>query len=320
MPSWNAPFRSRIISGHHHHHPVLPPRLRAHFAHVPRFCQFSRRARAAKSADRQEAECRGFRDDSRETKASEGRQPRRMPLLSQERALLRASSETSGLARSMIPPSFPLSRRNPRVTREAWEADAGWSARMPRQASRASATCRPSSSGRDLALTVTQTFDCLQRPAEHNITYSRACEDFVRAAILAYEVGLSHSILMEEMRKNDGDRSPQGREASDQDVGKVVEDFDGLTECGLVWLTLSRVPTKRWSTAEAVDKDFRKRWIGFVNLIVNAYFVKRMAWFPIDRLQLEQQVSCNEVDPPSIVAERARIVFTTLRFIAPQGY
>ena len=28
-------------------------------------------------------------------------------------------------------------------------------------------------------------------------------------------------------------------------------------------------------------------WRGFVSLILSAYFEKRMAWYPVDRLQLE---------------------------------
>ena len=28
-------------------------------------------------------------------------------------------------------------------------------------------------------------------------------------------------------------------------------------------------------------------WKGFVSLILAAYFEKRMAWFPVDRLQME---------------------------------
>ena len=28
-------------------------------------------------------------------------------------------------------------------------------------------------------------------------------------------------------------------------------------------------------------------WQGFVSLILAAYFEKRMAWFPVDRLQME---------------------------------
>ena len=69
-----------------------------------------------------------------------------------------------------------------------------------------------------------------------------------------------------------------------------------------------------------MDEAFEGRWQGFVKLIVTAYFAKRMAWYPLDKLRLEQLVNGLPADPPDIVAERARIVFTTLRFIAPQGY
>ena len=168
-----------------------------------------------------------------------------------------------------------------------------------------------SSSGRELALSVTRTFDTLQNPAVHNVTYSGALDEFVRAAILAYECGCSHEVLRQSFAVEGGKLKGNGEEG-----------FEGYTEVGLIWLSirLSRVPDKRWSTGGAVDKEFEKRWLGFVKLIANAYFGKRMAWYPIDKLQLEQVVSCEKVDPPDIVAERARLVFTTLRFMNFQGY
>ena len=57
---------------------------------------------------------------------------------------------------------------------------------------------------------------------------------------------------------------------------------------GLVWMTLERVPSahgkrKRWSETDAVDHLFAERWKGFVQLICNAYFSKRMVWYPLDR-------------------------------------
>ena len=127
---------------------------------------------------------------------------------------------------------------------------------------------------------------------------------------------------MEELQKRE-DFEGMRKDTSSEGEERVAEDFEGLTEVGLVWLALTNTNEymrvkKRWSTTEAVSKDFEHRWSGFVKLITNAYFVKRMAWFPLDRLQLEQMASCSKADSPSIVAERARIVFTTLRLIAPQ--
>ncbi|QDZ22912.1 hypothetical protein HOP50_09g54610 [Chloropicon primus] len=210
-------------------------------------------------------------------------------------------------------------------SRRVWSSSAKGSAAVLgagggtlRENVKASSFCRrniscksASSSGRDLALSVTRTFDTLQNPAVHNVTYSGALNEFVRAAILAYECGCSHEVLRQAFAV-EGGKLEGGGEGG----------FEGYTEVGLVWLSirLSRVPDKRWSTGGAVDKEFEKRWLGFVKLIANAYFGKRMAWYPIDKLQLEQVVSCEKVDPPDIVAERARLVFTTLRFMNFQGY
>jgi hypothetical protein len=160
---------------------------------------------------------------------------------------------------------------------------------------------------------VTCSFDKLQNPARNNIRYSSALEEFVSAAVLAYECGCSHEMLVEELSRD--------RKGTIQ--GEGVEHYEGLTEVGLVFLVMkTNTKGKRWSTAAAgtaaVSQEFEKRWLGFVKLISNAYFLKRMAWFPLDRLKLEQMASCGKVDPTEIVAERARIVFTALQMIAPQ--
>jgi hypothetical protein len=36
-------------------------------------------------------------------------------------------------------------------------------------------------------------------------------------------------------------------------------------------------------------------WKGFVSLILGAYFEKRMAWFPVDRLQMEVSAMTGEM-------------------------
>ncbi len=57
----------------------------------------------------------------------------------------------------------------------------------------------------------------------------------------------------------------------------------------------------------------------FFLFLVSSHFSLRLArWFPIEKLQLEQSLSLGKADPPAIVAERARIVFTTLQMVAPQ--
>ena len=61
----------------------------------------------------------------------------------------------------------------------------------------------------------------------------------------------------------------------------------------------------------------RAQWQGFVALITHAYFEKRMASFPIDRLQLELRVS-GRIERDDTVAEWSRVVYETLNHVAPQ--
>lgn len=53
-------------------------------------------------------------------------------------------------------------------------------------------------------------------------------------------------------------------------------------------------------------------------MIVDGWFEKRWAWYPINRLQMELSVATGRVERPSVVAEMARIVYTTLEAVAPQ--
>eukprot|EP00213_Chloropicon_mariensis_P003964 CAMPEP_0197479864 /NCGR_PEP_ID=MMETSP1309-20131121/36968_1 /TAXON_ID=464262 /ORGANISM="Genus nov. species nov., Strain RCC998" /LENGTH=146 /DNA_ID=CAMNT_0043021645 /DNA_START=187 /DNA_END=627 /DNA_ORIENTATION=+ len=143
---------------------------------------------------------------------------------------------------------------------------------------------------------MTRTFDTLQNPAVYNVRYSGALEEFVLTSILAYECGCSMKVMS-------------------------IEDNGCKEYVGLVWMTLERVPSahgkrKRWSETDAVDHLFAERWKGFVQLICNAYFSKRMVWYPLDRLQLEMSISCGKSDPPELIAERARLIFTTLKTVA----
>lgn len=56
-----------------------------------------------------------------------------------------------------------------------------------------------------------------------------------------------------------------------------------------VWVTLMLLnkSVTRWSTASPLSEPTLAAWKGFVTMIVDGYFDKRMAWYPIDRLQLE---------------------------------
>jgi len=152
----------------------------------------------------------------------------------------------------------------------------GWQPRGTRLVRRSSSSSGASGGG--VLLSVTRTFDTLQNPAVHNITYSGALEAFVGAAVLAYECGCSHAMLKEEIlqsRRDSGSATgPSHQQQQEED------EFEGLTEVGLVWLVLSNIKaakSKRWSTAPAVSNDFEKRWHGFVTLLLNAYFDHRMA-------------------------------------------
>jgi hypothetical protein len=66
-----------------------------------------------------------------------------------------------------------------------------------------------------------------------------------------------------------------------------------------------------------VSDRTKRRWVGFVRLICNAYFDKRMASYPVDRLQLELAAG-GRVARPDAVAEWSRLVFDTLNHVAAQ--
>ncbi len=53
-------------------------------------------------------------------------------------------------------------------------------------------------------------------------------------------------------------------------------------------------------------------------MIVDGYFNRRMAWFPIDRLQMELLAVQGLSAAPHDVAEWARIVYTVLEKVHPQ--
>lgn len=61
----------------------------------------------------------------------------------------------------------------------------------------------------------------------------------------------------------------------------------------------------------------RRAWIGFTSLICNAYFDKRQAAYPVDRLQTEL-VFMGRFEAQDTVSEWARLVFETLHHVSPQ--
>lgn len=61
----------------------------------------------------------------------------------------------------------------------------------------------------------------------------------------------------------------------------------------------------------------RLKWAGFVGLICNAYFERRMASYPVDRLSMEL-AAVGRLERPDVVAEFSRLVFDTLHHVAPQ--
>ena len=133
-----------------------------------------------------------------------------------------------------------------------------------------------------------------------------ACmQEFTNVAILAYECGYTEDTVKQEM------------------LAAPLQDLD-LDECLLyvmvVWITLSLTPSRtvvRWATGgpspaccsmqvlvlqmtpmksaascclhagDPVSEATMNLWKGFFSLILGAYFEKRMAWFPVDRLQME---------------------------------
>jgi len=100
----------------------------------------------------------------------------------------------------------------------------------------------------------------------------------------------------------------------------AVSPDDGERVCetvAIVFLTLDTVPAgtlKRWGKAEgAVSQRNLALWRGFCRLISDAYFVKGYAWFPIDRLQLEQAATLGRVEAAPVVAERMSVVYQARR-------
>ncbi len=87
----------------------------------------------------------------------------------------------------------------------------------------------------------------------------------------------------------------------------------------LVFITLQSCPPRtvtRWSSTAAVSERSLAAWHGFCSLISDAYFHKGHAWFPVDRLQLEQSATLGRVEPAPVVVERMSLVYQAR---APRG-
>lgn len=70
-------------------------------------------------------------------------------------------------------------------------------------------------------------------------------------------------------------------------------------------------------TGPAVSERRRAQWSGFVSMIVDGYFKKRWAWYPIERLQLELRIAAGRQEAPADVAQWAGIVYATLHQSSP---
>lgn len=148
----------------------------------------------------------------------------------------------------------------------------------------------------------------VQDPGNARTSYANALQEFVQAALLAYECGQSEVGLTEQLQLD--------REGNED---------DGDRECvlwaSLVALTIDKAPkrtVKRWGVGEPVTEETVVSWSDFVEAIVDAYFKKGMVWYPIERLQLVQMTSFGYAERACIVAERARLIFTVLETVYPQ--
>ncbi|KAL3160118.1 hypothetical protein ABBQ32_010895 [Trebouxia sp. C0010 RCD-2024] len=161
-------------------------------------------------------------------------------------------------------------------------------------------------------LLLAQSYFALQHPAVLNMRYSQAVKEFAEAAVTAYECGYAEDTLRQELAR-------ATEEPSTSDNVKTIDKEDCLLCVCMVWMTLTMAKsTRRWSTAKPVSEATLASWKGFVTLIVNGYMRQRLAWFPIDRLQMEITAVTGRTERPHNVAEWARIVHTTLAQVAPQ--
>lgn len=170
---------------------------------------------------------------------------------------------------------------------------------------RAGLLCRASGETHSVCVhqRLVSSFVALRHPIVAKTTYSHAVREFTGAAILGYECGLTEASLRQFLQQQ-----------------PVVEVRECVEMVCLVWITLllSHKAATRWSLSDPVSQDTLKRCQGFVELMVIAYFEKGMIWIPIERLQLEQTAVNGKAESTEHVAEKERIVFTTLETVAPQ--
>jgi hypothetical protein len=168
---------------------------------------------------------------------------------------------------------------------------------------------------RELPTQVAATFYVVQEPALFNTCFSDALQRFVEATILAYECGMNEDSLRHELHVY--------KELLEQAVappGMALNEDGCMLAAKIVWITLMETRSvRRWATYNPVTDDTLKEWSGFVAMIVEAYFNRRMAWFPIERLQLELSAVQDLSAAPHDVAEWARIVYTVLEKVHPQS-
>lgn len=167
---------------------------------------------------------------------------------------------------------------------------------------------------RELPLDVASTFYQVQEPGLFNKSYSQALVRFVDTAILAYECGMNEDSLRHELAVY--------KEAMEQQVappGMALNEDGCMLAAKIVWVTLMEAGgVRRWAAYNPVTDDTLAQWSGFVAMIVDGYLQRRMAWYPVERLQLELSVTQDLQAPAHDVAEWARIVYTVLAKVAPQ--
>jgi len=163
------------------------------------------------------------------------------------------------------------------------------------------------------ALAIGRRYQRIMRPRPSEGGYQQACQDFVDATLLAYSVGCASTTLRRELfvlEEAPGTRLLEPERA--EECATYVE---------MLYVAILLVPkgtVRRWGRGEPLPRESRERWRGFVQLIHTAYFQKRMAWYDVRRLQLEQMAVLGEAEQPAVVSERMRLLFTLLNSVCPQ--
>ncbi|CAI5507827.1 unnamed protein product [Closterium sp. Naga37s-1] len=84
----------------------------------------------------------------------------------------------------------------------------------------------------------------------------------------------------------------------------------------IVFVTIAVLPqpvVTRWAMSKAASPDSHVQWKGFCSLIANAYYTQGMAWYSV-----EQMAVAGVAEPAAVVADRMRLVFTTLEVVDPR--